>query len=39
MTQKWLSILGIGEDGLPGLSPIARSLLDHAQIIVGAIAI
>ncbi|MBD2346632.1 precorrin-6y C5,15-methyltransferase (decarboxylating) subunit CbiE [Anabaena subtropica] len=35
MTQKWLSIIGIGEDGLQGLSTIARSLLDHAQIIVG----
>jgi len=35
MTQKWLSIIGIGEDGLPGLSAIARSLLNHAEIIVG----
>jgi precorrin-6Y C5,15-methyltransferase (decarboxylating) len=35
MVQKWLSIIGIGEDGLPGLSVIARSLLNHAEIIVG----
>jgi len=35
MTQKWLSIIGIGEDGLPGLSPIAQSLLAQANIIVG----
>ncbi len=35
MTQKWLSIIGIGEDGLPGLSPIAQSLLAQADIIVG----
>jgi precorrin-6B C5,15-methyltransferase / cobalt-precorrin-6B C5,C15-methyltransferase len=33
--QKWLSIIGIGEDGLSGLSPIARSLLDYAEVIVG----
>ncbi|MBI4781047.1 MAG: precorrin-6y C5,15-methyltransferase (decarboxylating) subunit CbiE [Oscillatoriophycideae cyanobacterium NC_groundwater_1537_Pr4_S-0.65um_50_18] len=35
MTQKWLSIVGIGEDGLPGLSPIARSLVDGAEVLVG----
>ena len=33
--HKWLSVVGIGEDGLSGLSPIARSLLDRAQIVVG----
>ena len=33
--QKWLSIIGIGEDGLAGLSPIAVSCLDKAQIICG----
>ena len=33
--QKWLSVVGIGEDGLSGLSPIALSLLDRAQIVVG----
>jgi len=35
MRQKWLSIVGIGEDGLLGLSAIARSLIDQAQVIVG----
>lgn len=35
MTQKWLSIVGIGEDGLAGLSPIARTLIDHAEVLVG----
>jgi precorrin-6Y C5,15-methyltransferase (decarboxylating) len=35
MAQKWLSIIGIGEDGLPGLSAIAQSLLAQANIIVG----
>jgi precorrin-6B C5,15-methyltransferase / cobalt-precorrin-6B C5,C15-methyltransferase len=34
--QKWLSIIGIGEDGYEGLSPAARSLLDHAEILVGS---
>jgi precorrin-6B C5,15-methyltransferase / cobalt-precorrin-6B C5,C15-methyltransferase len=35
MTQKWLSIVGIGEDGLSGLTPIAQSLVAQAEIIVG----
>jgi len=35
MTQKWLSVVGIGEDGLAGLSPIARSLVDRAEVLVG----
>jgi precorrin-6B C5,15-methyltransferase / cobalt-precorrin-6B C5,C15-methyltransferase len=35
MTQKWLSIVGIGEDGLAGLNPIARSLIAQAEILVG----
>jgi precorrin-6Y C5,15-methyltransferase (decarboxylating) len=33
--HKWLSIVGIGEDGLAGLNPMARSLLAQAQVIVG----
>ncbi len=35
MTQKWLSVVGIGEDGLPGLNPVARSLVDRAEVLVG----
>ena len=35
MTGKWLSIVGIGEDGLQGLSAIARSLIDQAEVIIG----
>ncbi len=35
MTHKWLSIVGIGEDGLEGLSAIARSLVNQAKVIVG----
>ncbi|MCC3408375.1 MAG: precorrin-6y C5,15-methyltransferase (decarboxylating) subunit CbiE [Microcoleus sp. PH2017_10_PVI_O_A] len=33
--QKWLSVVGIGEDGLSGLSSIALSLLDRSKIVVG----
>jgi precorrin-6B C5,15-methyltransferase / cobalt-precorrin-6B C5,C15-methyltransferase len=33
--HKWLSVVGIGEDGLSGLSAIARCLVDRSQIIVG----
>jgi precorrin-6B C5,15-methyltransferase / cobalt-precorrin-6B C5,C15-methyltransferase len=33
--KKWLSIVGIGEDGVAGLNPLARSLLAQAQIVVG----
>jgi precorrin-6B C5,15-methyltransferase / cobalt-precorrin-6B C5,C15-methyltransferase len=32
---KWLSVVGIGEDGLAGLSPVARTLVDQAEILVG----
>ncbi|WP_404789109.1 precorrin-6y C5,15-methyltransferase (decarboxylating) subunit CbiE [Altericista sp. CCNU0014] len=32
---KWLSVIGIGEDGLSGLSPVARSLLNCADVLVG----
>jgi precorrin-6Y C5,15-methyltransferase (decarboxylating) len=33
--QKWLSIVGIGEDGFPGLTPTARALIAHADVLVG----
>jgi len=33
--KRWLSIVGIGEDGLAGLSPAARALVDAAEIVVG----
>lgn len=33
--QKWLSIVGIGEDGLEGLSLIGQSLLAQATVLVG----
>lgn len=34
-SHKWLAIVGIGEDGLQGLSAIARSLVEQAEVIVG----
>ncbi len=33
--MRWLSIIGIGEDGLDGLSPQARSLVSEAELVVG----
>ena len=33
--HKWLALIGIGEDGLDGLSPIARRLIADADFIVG----
>jgi precorrin-6B C5,15-methyltransferase / cobalt-precorrin-6B C5,C15-methyltransferase len=32
---RWLSIVGIGEDGLDGLSPTARGLIADAALVVG----
>lgn len=34
-TTRWLTILGIGEDGVEGLSPVARTLLAQAELVVG----
>ena len=33
--SAWLTILGVGDDGVEGLSPPARALFDGAQIVVG----
>lgn len=33
--KRWLSIVGIGEDGVEGLSPIARGLVSGADIVFG----
>jgi precorrin-6B C5,15-methyltransferase / cobalt-precorrin-6B C5,C15-methyltransferase len=35
MTNKWLSVVGIGEDGLSGLSAAALSLINNAAVIFG----
>ncbi|GGK55398.1 precorrin-6y C5,15-methyltransferase (decarboxylating) subunit CbiE [Salinarimonas ramus] len=32
---RWLSIVGIGEDGRAGLSPAAAAALDRAELVVG----
>jgi precorrin-6B C5,15-methyltransferase / cobalt-precorrin-6B C5,C15-methyltransferase len=33
--RRWLSIIGIGEDGFEALSPAARRLLTQASLVVG----
>ncbi|MGH6838914.1 MAG: precorrin-6y C5,15-methyltransferase (decarboxylating) subunit CbiE [Methylocella sp.] len=33
--EKWLSLIGIGEDGIEALSPAARKMLAQAQLVVG----
>ncbi|MFO1039158.1 MAG: precorrin-6y C5,15-methyltransferase (decarboxylating) subunit CbiE [Geminicoccaceae bacterium] len=35
MTASWLTVVGIGADGLPSLGARARSALDAAEVIVG----
>ncbi|MDR3437564.1 precorrin-6y C5,15-methyltransferase (decarboxylating) subunit CbiE [Telmatospirillum sp.] len=35
MTAPWLSVVGLGEDGLAGLSPIARQIIADAEILAG----
>ncbi len=35
LPYRWLSIIGIGDDGLEGLSPVAQSLVEQAQLVVG----
>lgn len=31
----WLSVIGLGEDGLAGLSPAARALIETAEVLIG----
>lgn len=33
--SKWLSVVGIGEDGLAGVSPAGRSLIEQAEVFIG----
>ncbi|MEM1392876.1 MAG: precorrin-6y C5,15-methyltransferase (decarboxylating) subunit CbiE [Cyanobacteria bacterium P01_D01_bin.116] len=33
--HKWLSVVGIGEDGLPGLSQVASVIVEKAEVLVG----
>ena len=35
MSDRWLSIIGIGEDGRAGISPAANALIDAAELLVG----
>jgi len=35
VTGRWLSIVGIGEDGIGALSPVARGLIGDAEIVFG----
>lgn len=35
MADPWLSIIGIGEDGLDGLPPASRAALEAAEIVFG----
>ncbi|OIR09109.1 precorrin-6Y C(5,15)-methyltransferase [mine drainage metagenome] len=35
MNPPWLAVIGLGDDGLEGLAPAARALLDTAELIVG----
>jgi len=34
-SPRWLSIVGIGEDGVEGLNPMARGLIEGAEIVFG----
>ncbi len=34
-SSRWLSIVGIGQDGAGGLSPLAKSLVSSAELVVG----
>jgi precorrin-6B C5,15-methyltransferase / cobalt-precorrin-6B C5,C15-methyltransferase len=33
--SRWLSIVGIGEDGIEGMTPVARGLIQAAEIVFG----
>jgi precorrin-6B C5,15-methyltransferase / cobalt-precorrin-6B C5,C15-methyltransferase len=33
--KPWLTIIGIGDDGLAGLSPVAAAIIDTAEVLVG----
>ena len=35
--QRWLSIVGIGEDGIEGLGRVARDLIENAEIVFGGV--
>ncbi len=35
MSKVWITVLGLGEDGLAGLRPEARAALDTAEVLIG----
>jgi len=35
MERAWLSVVGIGDDGLDGISSAARTLIDKAEVLIG----
>ncbi|MHA7826545.1 MAG: precorrin-6y C5,15-methyltransferase (decarboxylating) subunit CbiE [Roseovarius sp.] len=35
MTEAWLHVVGIGEDGMEGLLPATRAVVEAAEIIIG----
>ncbi|MEL6168745.1 MAG: precorrin-6y C5,15-methyltransferase (decarboxylating) subunit CbiE [Pseudomonadota bacterium] len=35
MSDRWLSIIGIGEDGLAGMGEASRNALDSAEVVIG----
>lgn len=34
-TDPWITVIGVGDDGLDGLAPKTRALLDAAEVLVG----
>jgi len=35
MSKPWLSVVGIGEDGLAGVAPAGRALIENAEVLMG----
>ena len=36
MTSPWLSVVGMGEDGLDGLGPASRAIVESAELLAGS---
>jgi precorrin-6Y C5,15-methyltransferase (decarboxylating) len=36
VTAPWLTVVGMGEDGLDGLAPAARTIVEAAELLVGS---
>lgn len=35
MTEPWITVVGLGEEGLKGLAPRARAAIDAAEVLIG----